>query len=70
MFDSALQIGLSLCLFGGIVIGVSSLPLEMWLRLLGLGIILFPVGVFVWHYVLDAEERHQIVGLVRLVTVR
>jgi O-antigen/teichoic acid export membrane protein len=70
VFDSAPQIGLSLCLFAGIVMGISSLPLEMWLRLLGLGIILLPVGVLVWHYVLDAEERHQIVGLVRLVSVR
>jgi hypothetical protein len=70
VFDSALQIGLSLCLFAGIVMGISNLPLEMWLRLLGLGIILLPIGVLVWHYVLDAEERHQIVGLVRLVSAR
>jgi O-antigen/teichoic acid export membrane protein len=61
--DKVLQSVLSLFLFLGIVIGISNLPLLTWLRLLGLGIVFWAMGVTVWRYSLDRQDRDQLAKL-------
>jgi O-antigen/teichoic acid export membrane protein len=70
MSEKVIQTFLFLSLFASIAIGLSSLPLVMWLRLLGLGSSLVAMGVLGWHYLLDSKDRNQIVNLFRLVRVR
>jgi O-antigen/teichoic acid export membrane protein len=64
------QTALFLCLFAAVLLAIGSLPLAIWLRLLGSGLVALPIGVLVWHYVIDGKDRHQIIQLLRLASVR
>jgi O-antigen/teichoic acid export membrane protein len=68
--EKAIQTFLFLCLFAGIVFGISSLPLVIWLRLLGLGFAALPVGVLVWLYIIDGKDRDHLVKLFWPISVR
>ena len=68
--DKVLQSSLFLFLFVGTTIGISHLPLVMWLRLIGLGIVLCAVGATVWRYSLDRQDRDQLVKLFWPASVR
>jgi O-antigen/teichoic acid export membrane protein len=57
------QTALCLCLFAGVLLAIDSLPLAIWLRLLGVGFVALSIGVLVWHYVIDGKDRAQIVNL-------
>jgi O-antigen/teichoic acid export membrane protein len=61
--DRVLQSSLFLFLCVGTAIGISNLPLVMWLRLAGLGIVFCAVGATVWRYSLDRQDRDQLVKL-------
>jgi O-antigen/teichoic acid export membrane protein len=62
--SKVLQSSLFLFLFVGVAIGISNLPLAMWIRLMGFGILFWAVGATVWHYSLDHQDRAQLVKLV------
>jgi O-antigen/teichoic acid export membrane protein len=64
------QTALFLCLFAAVLLAIGSLPLTTWLRLLGSGVVALPFSVLVWHYVIDGKDRHQIIQLLRLASVR
>jgi O-antigen/teichoic acid export membrane protein len=68
--DKILQSSLFLFLFVGTGIGISYLPLVIWLRLIGLGIVFGAVGATVWRYSLDRQDRDQLVKLFWPVSVR
>ena len=58
-----IQTAAFLCLFAGVLLAIDSLPLVIWLRLLGVGFVTVPTGVLVWHYIIDGKDRDQIVSL-------
>jgi O-antigen/teichoic acid export membrane protein len=62
--DKVVQTSLFLFLFIGITIGISSLPLVLWQRLLGLGIACWAMAMTIWCYLLDGKERSQITKLI------
>ena len=68
--DKVLQSVLFLFLFLGIAIGISNLPLLTWLRLLALGIVFWAMGVTVWRYSLDRQDRDQLAKLFWPASVR
>jgi O-antigen/teichoic acid export membrane protein len=68
--DRVIQSSLFLVLFAGITIGISSLPLVIWLRLLGLMIALSAAGVMIWRHLLDGKEREQIARLLPIMSAR
>jgi O-antigen/teichoic acid export membrane protein len=70
MSEKVIQTFLFLLLFASIALGISSLPLVMWLRLLGLGLTLVAMGVLGWRYLLDNKDRDQLANLSRLMRVR
>jgi O-antigen/teichoic acid export membrane protein len=67
--DKVLQSALLLFIFVGIGIAISSLPL-IWLRLLGLGIVFWAVGMTVWRYSFDHQDRDQVAKLLTPASVR
>jgi O-antigen/teichoic acid export membrane protein len=66
MSAKVVQTWLLLCLFAGIVLGISCLPLVIWLRLLGLGLATLPISVLAWQYVLDVKDRGWIANFLGL----
>jgi hypothetical protein len=58
-----IQTSVFLCLFAGALLAIDSLPLAIWLRLLGLGLVALPFSLLVWHYVIDGKDRDYIVNL-------
>lgn len=58
--DKVLQSSLLLFLFVCMAIGISNLPLVMWVRLLGLGIVFCAVATTVWRYSLDRQDRDHL----------
>jgi O-antigen/teichoic acid export membrane protein len=61
--DKVLQSSLFFFLCVGVTIGISNLPLAMWLRLIGFGAVFWAVGAAVWRYSLDRQDRDQLVKL-------
>lgn len=61
--DKIVQSSLLLFFFVGMAIGISSLPLTMWLRMLGLGIVFWAVAATVWRYSFDRHDRGQLTKL-------
>jgi O-antigen/teichoic acid export membrane protein len=61
--DKVLQSSLFFFLCVGVTIGISNLPLAMWLRLIGFGAVFGAVGAAVWRYSLDCQDRDQLVKL-------
>ena len=68
--DKVVQSWLLLFVFVGVGIGISSLPLMMWLRLVVLGIVFWAVGVTVWRYSFDRQDRDQLAKLFSPASVR
>jgi O-antigen/teichoic acid export membrane protein len=66
--DRVIQSSLFLLSFAAITIGLSTLPLAIGLRLLGLMIALSAAGVTIWRYLLDGKEREQIARLLPVIT--
>jgi O-antigen/teichoic acid export membrane protein len=58
-----IQTSVFLGLFAGVLLAIDSLPLAIWLRLLGLGLVALPLSVLVWHYVIDGKDRDYIINL-------
>jgi O-antigen/teichoic acid export membrane protein len=65
-----IQTSMFLCLFAGILFGLSHLPLAIGLRLLGLGLVALPLSILVWRFVIDGKDRDQIVELLWPASVR
>jgi O-antigen/teichoic acid export membrane protein len=57
------QTSLFLCLFAALLLAIDSLPLAIWLRLLGGGFVALPIGALVWYYVIDGKDRDYIINL-------
>jgi O-antigen/teichoic acid export membrane protein len=68
--DKVVQSWLLLFVFVGVGIGISSLPLMIWLRLVVLGIVFWAVGVTVWRYSFDRQDRDQLAKLFSPASVR
>jgi O-antigen/teichoic acid export membrane protein len=68
--EKIVQTFLLLLMFVSTTIGLSHLPLVMWLRFLGLGIIFWGVGATVWHYSLNHQDRHHLAKLLWRARVR
>jgi O-antigen/teichoic acid export membrane protein len=68
--DKVVQSWLLLFLFVMMSIGISSLPLTFWLRLSVLGVIFSAVGLTVWRYSFDQQDRVQLAKLFSLASVR
>jgi O-antigen/teichoic acid export membrane protein len=64
------QSWLLLFVFVMMSIGISSLPLTFWLRLSVLGVIFSAVGLTVWRYSFDHQDRIQLAKLFSLAIVR
>jgi O-antigen/teichoic acid export membrane protein len=64
------QSWLLLFVFVMMSIGISSLPLTFWLRLSVLGLIFSAVGLTVWRYSFDHQDRIQLAKLFSLAIVR
>jgi O-antigen/teichoic acid export membrane protein len=58
--DKVVQSWLLLFLFVGMGVAISSFPLMLWLRLLVSGILLWGVGLTVWRYSFDRQDRDQV----------
>jgi O-antigen/teichoic acid export membrane protein len=67
--DKVFQSWLLLFVFVGAGIVISSLPLVTWLRLLGLGVVFCAVGMTVWRYSFDHQDRDQVAKLFSLTSV-
>jgi hypothetical protein len=64
------QSWLLLFVFVMMSIAISRLPLTFWLRLSVLGIIFSAVGLVVWRYSFDHQDRVQLAKLLSLAIVR
>jgi O-antigen/teichoic acid export membrane protein len=70
IYDKVLQSFLLLFLFVCMAIAISNLPLVMWVRLLGFGIVFWAVGTAVWRYSLDRQDRDHLAKLFWPASVR
>jgi O-antigen/teichoic acid export membrane protein len=61
---------LFLCVFAGLLFAMGSLTQVIWPRLLGLGLVALPLCILVWHFVIDGNDRDQIVQLLWPASVR
>jgi O-antigen/teichoic acid export membrane protein len=68
--DKVFQSWLLLLVFVGAGIVISSLPLMLWLRLLGLAVVFCAGGMTVWRYSFDHQDRDQLAKLFSLASVR
>ena len=68
--DKVVQSSLLLFLFVGMAMGISYLPLETWVRLLGSGLVFLAVAATVWRYSFDRQDREHVTKLFWPASVR